>query len=1130
MKTLRTVVFWIVMVLGLTAAAGTLGVQYMLNHTDEFLTAKLRESIQASFPDCRVELGRARFDLQGRIRAYDIRFFARNATNPLLNIGEAVIVVPRDELMNPQPKIAQIRLVNSTLSVAKNLDDEEWNVTCLRPTPTGAPPPEVQLENCQLMVYLENLTTGTPVTTHITNINARLVPEGRHRYTFQLRGRSDIADELFASGDFDLEKKSIRMTGDVSELSIDQKLADLLAAGSPEIQRRLDAAAQRIVQYRMASEAATEALAKSAGQTTPSTVVRQSRPRDDNSQRTTGRIPVLGVSAVSDLKLRVTHTLGDPEPVFTARINFRDGEVDVPAFPYVVHNIQGQVEVDNRELRLKELTAAHGLTRLDATALLKRDLTAGDQSVSLSVVNLELSDQLMSALPLDWRPVYAAFHARGRADAALKLTRTEDAGWKSVVTLIPQRCEAQHDRFPYPVEDVVGQLVFQDSVLTVDLSGRADNRSVALSGQVRNPGPRAEADLYIDVQGVSIDEKLRFACQNYEKLVKTLDLLQARGMVDGRVHIHRDEGPGQSWIPHLTVRLKNVTVLCKSFPYEITNVAGLVEGSLLNWDFKDLRGLHERSVIEASGTLRPDEQGEPQLELGFVVKGAAYDATLRRALIEDRWVNLWSEFNPTGTLNATGQLMWQPGHKPDIQFDELNMVDGSISIRSFPFALNNVRSALSFKDGELEIKSFRAEHGETVIMSQGHGKFFEDGRWMVRLTNFNADALEPDTQFRKALPAQMRTVVDALDPRGTLWLNGWMELRGWPQEKQKFNAAWDMAVVCRNAVVTTGVEVENVHGKVQMEGFWDGIRVDGRGKMEIDSLVIQRHQFTQVRGPFRLNDAELQVGLGSPDAGPPSTTTLDEDPPQAVTARFVDGTVSLNGTADLRGRDTSYKLRLTLTDGRLEQYAQQHLRENRSLAGVMNGHVNIEGQGPEARRVRGSGRLLIRPAALYELPVVVAVFKVLRFLPPDKTAFDEANMVFEIASSNILFRRIDLIGNSISLVGGGNVQFNGNVTLDFLSRTGRSAGPVPGLMELFGELTRGWLGVEVRGTLNSPATKLVPAPQLEQTLRQLFDGMGGAQPARSRPQRRNPLDRLMPKPGPPPPGPPPPGRAAPLGN
>ncbi len=123
----------------------------------------------------------------------------------------------------------------------------------------------------------------------------------------------------------------------------------------------------------------------------------------------------------------------------------------------------------------------------------------------------------------------------------------------------------------------------------------------------------------------------------------------------------------------------------------------------------------------------------------------------------------------------------------------------------------------------------------------------------------------------------------------------------------------------------------------------------------------------------------------------------------------------------------------------------------------------------------GRGQLMIHPAALYELPVFIQIFKTLSLATPDKTAFTYALASFEIGNRTINFSRIDLMGDAISLRGRGRASFDGPLNLEFYSRPARSW-QVPLLSNFVDQFGQGWVGVSVSGTIRDPRRESKPCP------------------------------------------------------
>jgi hypothetical protein len=328
----------------------------------------------------------------------------------------------------------------------------------------------------------------------------------------------------------------------------------------------------------------------------------------------------------------------------------------------------------------------------------------------------------------------------------------------------------------------------------------------------------------------------------------------------------------------------------------------------------------------------------------------------------------------------------------------------------------------------------------------------------------------------------MRNTVKALDPTGKVDLEGMVELRGTRDERDSITAYWKYRTTLTDATILTGVKLEHVFGKVQSEGLWDGSNIHMRGRVDLDSLQVLNHQFAYVRGPFKLDNQELIVGseraFPAPNAGPQKSIPNEE----RLTARAVGGTFFLDAKAHLDSQRTTYFVKTAMQNAILDQYARDYgLGSN--LHGVMNGWAELSGDSSNPKDVTGRGQLLIHPAALYELPVFIQLFKAFSFATPDRTAFNYALTTFNIRNRMVNFRDIDLIGDAISLRGRGTARFDGPLHLEFYSRPASAWAQVPVLSNFVDQFTQGWVGVSVNGTVQQPIARVIAMPQVDTAMR-----------------------------------------------
>ena len=274
-----------------------------------------------------------------------------------------------------------------------------------------------------------------------------------------------------------------------------------------------------------------------------------------------------------------------------------------------------------------------------------------------------------------------------------------------------------------------------------------------------------------------------------------------------------------------------------------------------------------------------------------------------------------------------------------------------------------------------------------------------------------------------------------------------------------------------------------------------------QGKVKLASVYVLGHQFANVQGPFQLNNQELLVG--SAQAFAPLAAGAHERPipnEDRMTATAVGGLFFLDAKATLDAQRTTYVVKTAMQHASLDQYARDHGFGGNSLHGVMNGWAELQGNSSDPKDVTGRGQLMIHPAALYELPVFIQIFKTLSLATPDKTAFNYALTTFTIGNRLINFSGIDLIGDAISLRGRGRASFDGPLRLEFYSRPAKSW-QVPLLSNFVDQFGQGWVGVSVHGTIQKPQATIVAMPQFDAAFRQFMSAFNrpGAVPQLSPP-------------------------------
>ncbi|MFQ5731820.1 MAG: hypothetical protein ACE5KM_07685, partial [Planctomycetaceae bacterium] len=969
---LRKTIKWMLSIVVALGLAGGGYAYWMWSHANALLLEHIRAAVAQKAPGWDVEIGAAKFDWHRRIHIYNVTLRDRTGAGTILHVPEAVLAVDREKLAESQVvDVQRIRLIGPELSLVRD-GRGRWNFQKLPPLkPTGKRPPlpEIVVENATVDLRLEQADGGAPADFQLRQLGVKLVPQGARR--FVVEGGTTVRDagKLTLSGTWNVDAGTWSFDGRMPDLHANGELLALAAGASPALRAnvaRIDAALR---QHTPAAE-------------------RPKVPVDADA------LPDFGASAIVDVDFHLARHASVKELQFDVNAKVRDGRIDNPALPVTLHDVQADVHWTNERVEIREVSAQNGTLRLAADADIRRAGTATPARIRLNVVNLPLDDRLKRRLPSNWRTVYDRFRPAGRIALACLLDY-DGRTWKPHNLVVTTRnCSFAYAKYPYRFTSVNGTVTQRadTSIFDFKFNGRAGRQPATLTGRLRNPGPNAVSRFDLSIQGLLLDDVLIAACPPSSR--KALKALNIRGRIDGWLTTTHRAGVDKTPRLQLTADMRNCVVAHEKFPYRLEALTGRVtfDSQTHDWKFTRLRARKGQGTFSGSGFLIK-RNGRQELELNVTGIGAQLDKSLYRALPESLQ-HLWDDLSPTGKLDLTSRLRWRDGEPVDISISHCTLSNGTMLVKSFPYAFKKIAAKFAYEKPRLRILSFTAAHDETRVRAEGFAETSANGEWRLRLVKFLADDLVPDRTFRRALSPGLRSVFEELNPRGPVSITGKvLEFRGTSHKEDPVTAAWDLKTVFAGNSLKMGVELKNVHGRAYAKGTWDGKLVEmirTGNRLDLDSIHVRGYQFTKVKGPFRLYGKHLVVGSGEffkrrrrGEKVPPV------DPKKRITADAVGGTFTLDADVEFE-KQADYRILLTVNQARLEKFARRYLKNSRNLRGVVNGRIQLEGKGRSSKGVVGRGRLLISPAALYELPVLVQTFKALTFVPPDKTAFKQA--------------------------------------------------------------------------------------------------------------------------------------------
>ena len=803
-----------------------------------------------------------------------------------------------------------------------------------------------------------------------------------------------------------------------------------------------------------------------------------------------------------------------------------EGRVSDSRLPHPLTDMRVSFRVDDAGLTIDDLFARSGQTTIRIFWARQEGLQlGGPMALAAEVRNLQLDHELRDRLGESLQEHWDKYRPTGRVNAKVQLY-FDGVTLRSELSVECLDVSFTHHKFNYRLDKWKGNVTLKDDVLDVHLNHAHRNRQVRVTAKVflqKNASSAPAGWFEAEGWGLELDDKLLDALPGKSRQV--VASLNPRGTIDFfRVRLQRD-APGQPQRKDLWLCLKACSIRYDKFPYPIGDIYGTVQMHDDHWTFGGLRGRNDSGWITCEeGYLTPPAQGQ-ELFLRLLGDNVPLEPELRDALPVNVG-RLWNNLRPQGTVNLVTEVYYRcptkqlsivakvgvgvpvrapsadaPGNLAAIDPGVVRPV--SIHPVQFPYRMENLRGVLEYRDGHVTLHGFQANHGPVTMAASGYCVLRRDGSWDFQLEGLKVDRLRlKDPELIRALPGRLKQAILALNPAGPIYLRGSFGLEGGAGVGDPARSRWDLAIDFHQAAIDSGIRLENLCGSVTLAGGFDGQRFYSRGEIDIDSLTYKDYQFTEVRGPIWIDDRQALFGSWVGRRRNHGAAANTQQQPRPLTAKLFGGIVTCDPWIAL-GQQSRYGLHATLSHADLSRCAQETMAGRQDLKGKIFATVDLGGAGQSLNALAGQGKIHLRDAGIYELPLMFALLKILGFREPDKVAFNKSDIDFRIQGNHIYFSRIDFNGDAISLLGWGEMDLQHNIDLTFHAVVGNDEIHVPLLRELVGGASQQIMQIRVGGSLQDPKTEKIALPGVQQALQQVQDGLqrGGRSPRLSPPAR-----------------------------
>ncbi len=845
----------------------------------------------------------------------------------------------------------------------------------------------------------------------------------------------------------------------------------------------------------------------------------------------TARLDGAQVSGQADVTLRLNRPDSTTPLSWAANFSVERGRFNHPLLTEALTDVTLKGLADPQRLSIERFEAKSGPASI-TLAMNRAGWTANAPlALSAKVVGFVLTDRLQTTLPESQARIWQRFRPNGPVDVDLSLT-FNGQNWTPTFTADCRGISlTDMEKFPYVLEQTSGKVTYlpakdgNPDQLRLDLTGIGGGRPVKVDAQLTHLAPvephglstgegvadeapfdasdvyaagyrglrYARADRsppthplgYVELSGsdIPLHEALIAALPPKAKVL--VSDLNAQGAIDFHFRAEWKDLAQQNAATTLDIPLKDCRIKFAQFPLPLQHLQGTVKGEkspteeTWHWTLNDIeaRGSSDSTVVKCRGIALSHDAG-CGADLTFVAQNVPLDESLKAAL-PPAGQQAWNDLRPQGSIDFTAhatKLQNEP--HPNVEI-ALRPCESTVSIkpRLFPYRLDEVQGVATYKRGQAVWHNVIARHDRSVYsMESGTWQLATDGGWQCTFANVNIDRLVPNAELLEALPPALQSVIAKLQPSGTIDLRKGSLNFAKPAQSVGIAAAWDVSLECQQAAIQGAVPIQGINGGIRIVGRSDGRSTYNAGELALDSILYKNVQLTNVRGPFWADSAHCLLGE--------SACLQQSQPPRRLTADAYGG--SLNSNIELAlGPIPGYRVDVHLGAVNLARFANERLGGQNNLNGTLSGTLAVSNTGTSLQTLIGTGELHLVDANIYQVPLLVSMLSVLRNRTPDTTAFNRCDMKFGIQGEHILFDKLDLMGDAVSLYGNGQVDFNRRLDLVFYTLVGPADLPIPLWKTIAGHVSKQGLQLKVVGTFEDPKVEKKALPAVNDMLGQL---------------------------------------------
>jgi hypothetical protein len=274
-----------------------------------------------------------------------------------------------------------------------------------------------------------------------------------------------------------------------------------------------------------------------------------------------------------DLSIETSGTFGQLDKATTKGIiNCKDVSMRDNRFPYLMENITGIVEIENKKVVLNDLRAKHNKVDLNLNGF--ADIVDGELIYDIGVTsdNMRLDRDLYKSLSTPQKKLWFIFAPTGVAKIDQKLLKKADAEPQSFLEIELVDVGSIYQHFPYPLKNLTGTVSFRHGRLELkNITSHYEDKTIILNGNVTDAeSERPQFNIKISAANIPIDDVLKQSLPPSQR--EFYDYFDVDAMTDVEIEVFPNQ-VGRRLVEYIAyIKIMGTSLIYEKFPLHLTDL------------------------------------------------------------------------------------------------------------------------------------------------------------------------------------------------------------------------------------------------------------------------------------------------------------------------------------------------------------------------------------------------------------------------------------------------------------------------------------------------------------------------------------------------------------------------------